>query len=69
MRKSLITIGLIFLNMIAYSQDVLDQELKKLADQLAPKLLKQGNKRVAVINFTNLENQTTALGRDRKSVV
>ena len=63
MRKSLITIGLIFLNMIAYSQDVLDQELKKLADQLAPKLLKQGNKRVAVINFTNLENQTTALGR------
>ena len=63
MRKPLITIGLIFLNMIAYSQDVLDQELKKLADQLAPKLLKQGNKRVAVINFTNLENQTTALGR------
>jgi TolB-like protein len=37
--------------------------LKKIADQLAPKLLKQGNKRVAVINFTNLENQTTALGR------
>lgn len=47
----------------SHAQDVLDQELKKLADQLAPKLLKQGNKRVAVINFTNLENQPTALGK------
>jgi TolB-like protein len=48
---------------LSYSQDILDQELKKLADQLAPKLLKQGTKRVAIINFTNLENQPTALGK------
>jgi TolB-like protein len=63
MKKLLITTGLLLLNIIAFSQDVLDQELKKLADQLAPRLLKQGNKRVAVINFTNLENQPTALGK------
>lgn len=54
---------LLTLKLTAFSQDVLDQELKKLADQLAPKLLKQANKRVAVINFTNLENQPTALGK------
>lgn len=58
----LLLLGYAFLQPVQ-AQDVLDQELKKLADQLAPKLLKQGNKRVAVINFTNLENQPTALGK------
>lgn len=63
MKKIFIITFLNFLLVNTFAQDVLDQELKRLADQLAPKLLKQGNKKVAVINFTNLENQPTALGK------
>ena len=61
--KSFLAIVLGFCLNTTFAQNDSKQELKKLADDLTQQIKQKGNKRIAVANFTDQQNNVTELGK------
>ena len=61
--KTLLSMVLGFCLNTTFAQNDSKQELKKLADDLTQQIKQKGNKRIAVANFTDQQNNVTELGK------
>jgi hypothetical protein len=61
--KSILVLALVTFFKVASAQNDSKQELKKLADDITQQINQKGNKRIAVANFTDQQNNVTELGK------
>ena len=69
---SIATVWFVFFNPIAYADGQLDANLDDLTKQISQKMGEKSKKKIAVVEFSDLNGNITDFGRylsDRKSVV